>query len=192
MTSLDSNTLIVATNRAAGADIHGIKGPVHIAGSWWWLLWAAVGAAVLAVLFFGLRYWRKRKQAVPATPAEPVVAPEVRARAKLEEALGHLEDPRVFCILVSDAVRFYLEERFELRAPERTTEEFLDELQTSAHLNIQQKAALGGFLQRCDLAKFARYPHGPADLRAMYDSALQLIEETTPPPVAQAEPVSTR
>ena len=58
----------------------------------------------------------------------PPVPAHVRAKQKLEEALALISQPKEFCVLVSDTIRFYLEERFDFRAPERTTEEFLREL----------------------------------------------------------------
>ncbi len=191
MTQAGASALVATTNGSGRIDIHAIKGPVHIAAGWVWL-WSVLGAlACLALLIAAWRYWRRRKAPDQTAAApEPALPPEVRARTKLEEALAHLHDARLFCILVSDAVRVYLEERFELHAPERTTEEFLEEVQTSSFLTIEQKAALGGFLLRCDLAKFALYPHGPAELRAMHDSALRLIEETAARPASEPERIS--
>jgi hypothetical protein len=92
------------------------------------------------------------------------------------------DQPKPFCILVSDAVRLYLEERFGLRAPERTTEEFLDDLSRSAALTGSQKDSLKEFLSACDMVKFARYEPQRTELEALYDSALRLIEETEPRP----------
>ena len=82
--------------------------------------------------------------------------------------------------MVSDAVRLYLEERFGLRAPERTTEEFLTDLSRSAALTEPQKDSLKGFLSACDMVKFARYEPQRPELEALYNSALRLIEETEP------------
>src|SRR5262249_25666994 len=110
----------------------------------------------------------------------PVTPPHVRARQKLQEALALIAQPRPFCIMVSDTIRWYLEERFSFRAPERTTEEFLYELQGTDLLTPDQKTSLGEFLQRCDLVKFARYEPGEPELRDLHDSALRLIEETEP------------
>ena len=76
----------------------------------------------------------------------PVVPPHIRARQRLQQALALLTQPREFCILVSDTVRWYLEERFDFRAPERTTEEFLHELQGTRLLTSDQKGSLGEFL----------------------------------------------
>ena len=99
-----------------------------------------------------------------------------------QEALDLLDQPKPFCTLVSDAVRLYLEERFSLRAPERTTEEFLTELQTTQHLTRPQKDSLADFLSRCDLVKFAKFEPPVTALQDIYQAALRLIEETEPKP----------
>jgi hypothetical protein len=104
----------------------------------------------------------------------------VRAKQKLQEALALIGQPKPFVIAVSDAARQYLEERFEFRAPERTTEEFLYELKRTNLLSENQKESLGDFLQQCDLVKFARYEPAEPELRGLHDSALRLVEETEP------------
>jgi hypothetical protein len=118
-------------------------------------------------------------------PAVPIVPAHVRAKQKLEEALALLGQPREFCILVSDTIRWYLEERFDFHAPERTTEEFLHELKGTNLLTPDQKSSLGEFLNRCDLVKFARYEPAEPELRDLHASALRLIEETEPPPLSE-------
>jgi len=136
---------------------------------------AGTGAALLARFL-----WRKSRARLK--PAVIVVPPHVRARNKLREALAFIAQPKPFCTLVSDTLRAYLEERFNFRAPERTTEEFLDELQSSALMSLSQKQSLGDFLVRCDLVKFARYEPGEPELRDLLDAALRLVDETAPPP----------
>src|SRR5258708_1341627 len=152
-------------------DIHGIKPPVAIPNGWLWVFWAVGALALLAILYFAWRFWRRK---VEQPEIIPVIPPHVRARKKLEEALALIGQPRPFCILVSDTIRVYLEERFRFHAPERTTEEFLHELGSTELLMPDQKQSLGEFLSSCDLVKFARYEPGPPELRGLYDSAVRL------------------
>src|SRR5439155_23144996 len=119
-----------------------------------------------------------RKPPAPPKTIEAIIPPHERARRKLQEALELIHQPRPFCILVSDALRSYLEEAFSMRAPERTTEEFLDELQSSALLSYSQKQLLGDFLMRCDLVKFARDQPPAEQLRELHQGACKLIDET--------------
>lgn len=170
---------MVATN-----DIRDIRPPVPLPDVWSWLPWLLAAVVLAAGAFLLWRHRRRRALSTPPAPSEP---PHLRARRRLQEALALLDDPRAFCFAVSDALRGYLEERFALHAPERTTEEFLLELQYSAVLAPDQKTTLADFLQQCDLVKFARFEPGQAQLRQLHAVALRLVEETEPvEPVASA------
>jgi len=168
----------VNLSAASGSgDLRDIKPPLVIPNGWAWLAWTAAALVLAALLVFAWHYWRKRRLLVASVPVAP---PHVRARQKLEQALALLGQPREFCILVSDTIRLYLEERFDFRAPERTTEEFLYELRETNLLLSGQKESLGEFLNRCDLVKFARYEPGEPELRELHGAALRLVEETEP------------
>src|SRR5439155_17381836 len=187
-----STTNSAATNSLA-ADIRDIKAPVEIPSGWFWL-WCVLGALGSALASYLVwRHWQKLR--ARTKPEEVIIPPHVRARRKLEQALSLIYEPRPFCISVSDTLRAYLEEAFSLRAPERTTEEFLDELQSSALLSFSQKQLLGDFLIRCDLVKFAREEPTVDQLKELHTSALRLIDETSvflqrPAPIrASGEPL---
>jgi hypothetical protein len=156
-------------------DIRGVKPPVVLPNEWLWL-WVLLAVLVLGALAFLL--WRQYQKKKLRLPPVIIVPPHVRARQRLNEALPFLSDPNRFCTLVADTIRLYLEERFLLRAPERTTEEFLVELQSSTHLTPDQKQSLGEFLQSCDLVKFARFEPTEDTLRQLHDAALRLVDET--------------
>jgi hypothetical protein len=162
-------------------SLRDIKPPVDIASGWRWF-WLGLAVALILVLLFALwKYWPKRQARLRG---RPVIPPHVRARQRLQEALALIAEPKPFCIAVSDALRLYLEDRFEFHAPERTTEEFLYELQSTNLLTPEQKASLGDFLNRCDLVKFAKYEPGEPELRDLHASAVRLVDETEPRPEA--------
>ncbi len=169
---------------AAVSDIHDIKPPLDIPSGLAWLWWTLGTLAVLVALYALWRWWRRRAEQVPVVPPVPA---HVRARQKLAAALALLDQPKPFCIEVSDVIRVYLEERFNFHAPERTTEEFLRELAGTNRLSREQKESLGRFLESCDLVKFAKYEPGEAELRALHQSAAGLIDETVPPPPTDAD-----
>ncbi len=162
----------------AELTLRDLKPPVEIPNPWLWLWWALGILFVAAVAFLLWRYWKKQKNqaSVPR-----VIPAHERARKKLEEALQIISEPEPFTVLVSNTLRVYLEERFNFRAPERTTEEFLYELQNTEHLTPDQKQSLGEFLSRCDLVKFARYEPTETELRELHAAANRLIDETEPP-----------
>ena len=184
--------LPASTNLAAGVaeDIRGIKAPVAIPSLWTWIGWSLVVVVAALLAWWAWRWWR-RKQAEVTIVIPP--SPDAKALAALNEALSWIGQPRLYCQAVSVAIRLYLEERFNLHAPDRTTEEFLDELRLSALLALDQKQTLGDFLTQCDLVKFARYEPSPTELQGLHDAAVRLVVETRPappPPVLEPEKVT--
>jgi hypothetical protein len=177
MTNVSLSKPILQTPAATTNALRDIKPPVEIPSGWEWLWWTFGALALIGIIFFLVRLLKKRKKNIPVPPPIPA---HIRAKQKLQEALALISEPKPFCIAVSDTLRVYLEERFDFRAPERTTEEFLHELQNTSRLLPDQKESLGEFLTRCDLVKFARYEPGETELRALYESALRLVEETEP------------
>ena len=157
------------------SDLRPPKPPVELPDPYFW--WYVAGGTVLVLAVAALAWWWWRRRAAVVSII-PVVPPHVRAKQRLAEALQLISDANAFCTEVSLAARCYLEERFDLRAPERTTEEFLVELQASRHLTRDQKESLGQFLESCDLVKFARFEPNEAVLRQLHDSALRLVDET--------------
>ena len=169
---------------SAANDIRDIKPPIEIHNGWEWVWWVLAALAIVAAIILFWRWWQKRKANIPV---EPPVPAHVRAKQKLDEALMLIAHPKPFVIAVSDTARNYLEERFEFRAPERTTEEFLRELGGTDLLTGEQKESLGGFLESCDLVKFAKYEPGEYELRELHGSAVRLVEETEPVEVQSPE-----
>ena len=161
------------------ATLRDVKPPLEVPIDWITVAWWAAGIIVLLVLLAALiRYWIRKRRRSPVEPVKPSVPPLHEARRRLEAALRLISEPKPFCIAVSDVVRWYLERRFALHAPDRTTEEFLEELQLSDLLNADQKQVLAEFLQRCDLVKFARLEPNESELRQLHSTASRLVEDT--------------
>jgi len=182
--AITNNALVVPAPSAAPTnalslpegDIIDEVEPIYIAPDLTWL-WITLGVLALAALiFYAWRRWRRSQEREAAPPPGP--PPDRVALDALLEALRLIHEPEPFCTRVSSIVRVYLEEQFDLRAPERTTEEFLVELQSSPQLNEAQKESLGGFLEQCDLVKFARHEPTESELRALHDAARRLVEDT--------------
>ncbi|MGC8989937.1 MAG: hypothetical protein ACP5MD_07435 [Verrucomicrobiia bacterium] len=183
------------TNAVIAVDIREAKPPLPLGGNWLWFGVLIAGALLAALAAF---FWFRSRRRAMQQP-EVQIPPHIVARDRLRAALALIGQPGPFCIEVSQIIRVYLEQQFKLHAPERTTEEFLAELQDSSLLGLDQKRTLADFLMRCDLVKFARYEPGEPELRSLYDAAVRLVEETqwaasvpnTPPPGEQA-PAETR
>jgi hypothetical protein len=170
-----------ASTNAMPSELHDIRPAVEIVSLWEYAGWALLILTLILVGYFLARHFlKKRDQRITEEASRPSTPAHVLARRRLDAALEQLHDPRLFCGLVSDAVRVYLDGRFDLRAPDRTTEEFFDELQSSASLNVSQKQTLHSFLQQCDLAKFAKADMLGKELKSLYDIGVQFVRETEP------------
>lgn len=170
----------------APQPLRDIRGPIDIESPWTWL-WAALAlAAVTAGILLAWRWWQRKQES--GTTGAPTLSPEEAARRRLQAALAWIGDPERFVVEVSEAARDYLEGRFGLRAPERTTEEFLAELSGSVALDGRHKELLADFLTRCDLVKFARAVADQSELQALHQAAVRLVEETVPSPHGPAAP----
>src|SRR5689334_4816830 len=138
MTKTSPTNVLHSLGASGTNELRDIRPPVVIPSGWAPVWWALAVLAVAALAYWAWRRWQQKRALVPLVP---VIPPHVRAKQKLEEALALIGQPKPYCILVSDTVRIYLEERFNFRAPERTTEEFLYELQATDLLTTQQKAS---------------------------------------------------
>lgn len=151
------------------------------AGLPWWV-W---GLAVLLLLAggAGLFFWlrRRREKAAFAPPARPAHETALEALEKLRALLSE-ENYLDFIIEVSRILRVYIQARFELRAPHRSTEEFLSEASQSQLLSSEYQELLGDFLRRCDLVKFARRSAALHQMEALFRVATQFVHDTTPQP----------
>jgi hypothetical protein len=79
---------------------------------------------------------------------------------------------------LSSIVRTYLEKRYEIRAPELTTEEFLQVATARPELGADHRALLSRFLESCDRVKFAGYRPDAAESLATLEAARGFVEDT--------------
>lgn len=157
-------------------DIHDIKGLVPLPHGWQWLWALLILAAVLA-----LAYWLwKRRHPTEGVPAVPPLTPYELATRELQRLREENPPVEVFYTRLSDIVRHYLEGRFHLRAPERTTEEFLYEVSQDRTLAQEHKDLLGAFLQESDLVKFARHHPEQSDKQRALEAAEKFVRDTQP------------
>ena len=163
-------------------DIRDIKGPVELPADRT-KIYIAVGSVLAAVMvglvtIFLLKRRRRRIE------IESVEMPWETALRQLDalRSFDPLKEGRIeeFYVSLSGIVRHYLERRFGLRAPEMTTEEFLDLMSRDGTLAGEHKQLMQEFLAHCDLVKFARYGPSRNEIEGAYGSASRLVKETIP------------
>jgi hypothetical protein len=149
----------------------------------WWL-WGTLAIALLLTSGIAFGLWRrlqKQKSAQAAAARLPVLLPPS------EEALENLHKLRPlidngqaesFTVGVSGILRRYIERRFHLHAEEMTTEEFLPHAASHAELKGNKTELLAAFLNRLDLAKFARQTPDASEMERMHAEAAQFVRDT--------------
>ena len=170
------------------AELRDIADPIDVPVPWWWWVLATLlTCAVLAALGW---WWHRQRQAqcVPHS-----VSPHEAALAKLDALLAEnlLADGylKLFYLRLSDIVRHYIEDRFGLRAPEQTTDEFLVALANAPQIRGDHQQLLRRFLRQADMVKFAKFKPGADETGGAVEAARRFIEQTVPEdPVALNDP----
>ncbi len=142
-----------------------------------WHGWIVLGFLLAILAFIALLTWDLRRRNHRSGQPPDVWALSELDRLPSLSALDAAGRER-YVVQVSEVVRRYLEIRFHVPALERTTPEFLHYLQELSGLAPEQRTALAAFLERTDLAKFARACPGPDEAADMVDAVRDLIRGT--------------
>lgn len=150
---------------------------------WKIVISSIVGALASALcVYFVQRYLKKRAASPRSIPAAPPIPAPDRALARLAalRQMLMIDDGTIqkFYVEASSIVREYLEEQLGVRAPEMTTEEFLNSRSTEQLLNTAHRALLSEYLLHCDLVKFARRASTGGDREKLILAAERFIQET--------------
>jgi len=148
----------------------------------WWTIASMIAGGVLAVVaIIVLMVWWARRARRPADliriPPHEWALEQLRALANagLVEK-GEVQD---FYYRLSEIERRYIERRFGLMAPERTTEEFLIEMRAGSALEPAHQIALGDFLEACDMVKYARHDPTANEIETVFNTARDFILQTS-------------
>jgi len=167
---------------AATGELRPAVGPLDpdVGGvPWMWILLAASGAMVVAagsVLAFRT-YRARRRRALQRSAYDDAIA---KLRALESRGAPADADADAWFVELSAIVRTYLERRYVIRAPERTTEEFLQEAARAKELTTEHRGLLTSFLERCDRVKFAGYRPDAQESIDTLAAARGFVEDTRP------------
>jgi len=161
-------------------DIRDLKGIVSLRSGFAWK--ALLITLLLALAGLGLYVWKTgafpafKFEAPPPKPAYVIAFQELEKLKAMN--LPDKGEVKEYYIRLSDITRHYLENRFALRAPEMTTEEFLLLVRGADDLVESHRKLLGDFLSHCDMVKFAKYGPTPLEMLDSFKAAWKLVEET--------------
>jgi len=164
-------------------QIKDIVPPVRLPGIWNSTLLIAVVLGVILLLMAVVItvFLMRRGRGIAA--AQVVPAHELayrRLQELVDEDLIGKGEIKLFYQRISDILRHYIEDRFGLRAPEQTTEEFLGTLGASDALVVQYRNLLKSFLLNCDMVKFAEHHPDSVEIQNAFNSCRTFITETVP------------
>lgn len=154
----------------------------------WWF-WAAIAGGAVAVSLIALLVrWLRRPKELPAAPKTPWEIARERLALLSARHLPQQGKHDAYYVDLSAILRYYIEARFALHAPERTTPEFLSEALGKGVFTADQEVFLARFLRLGDRVKFARFRPDLEEMSRSFEEVLRFVEETIPRPAEPQAP----
>ena len=153
-------------------EFHDIAPPVDYSLVPAWLVFAGSFLVLVLLGLVGWLIWRWLRK------PKPEQTPRARALELLQRARGEISQltPYQFSIVVSDILRQYVMQQYQLPVTRQTSVEFLESVATSTQFSEADKSLLGDFLTRCDLIKFARYEATESDSELLLEEATRFVQ----------------
>jgi len=153
-------------------ELHDISPPVDYSLVPTWAIFAVAfaGLSLLGLIGWLIGRHLRRPKPVPSARARSLELLR-RAREQITEI-----SPYEFSIRVSDILRRYVTEQYQLPLTRQTSVEFLEALARTESFSDDEKSLLGDFLNRCDLIKFARYDATTSDSELLLEEATRFVQ----------------
>ncbi len=151
-----------------------------------WLVIISVVVGIIGVSGISWILWwkmRRRAEDVPIPAAHESALNELIRIEGLE--LLSRGEVKEYYYLVSNCLRNYLENRFALRAPEQTTEEFFESITQSNSLEGHYINLLKDYMRHCDLVKYAKLEPNANQTSDLIVKTREFINETKLPELNQ-------
>ncbi len=145
-----------------------------------------LGVILIAAILFFILYSIKRKKAnkpifaKPLKPKEPAHIVALRELDRIsQEKLWQQEKYKAYYSEVTEALRVYIEDRFDIRAMEQTSDETIEAFRVRKELlNEKHFSNLSQILSIADMVKFAKYKPLPDDNNFTLVNAYFFVNET--------------
>lgn len=145
-----------------------------------YIIVAAAAVALLVTLGVCVLLLRRKRESAKYVKPPWEAALEAIGVIRAQVASGLLS-PESAVAGLTDVVRRYLEERFQLRAERQTTPEFLADLERNDRMLLERdRGFLRSFLTFADMVKFARMRTGPELFEQAAGKAEELVSGTIP------------
>jgi hypothetical protein len=183
--SIKTSEILIKVTSLLPADmnvkkLNDIKPPVAYPKDYKLWVWIVLSALVIAGIAYGAYLFLKRKKVVDSHAV--LLTPHELAYRELDqlavENLIESGEIKHFYYRISGILRQYIENRFGLRAPEQTTEEFLSGLDKEASFPSGYRVLLRTFLRNCDLVKFAEFTPAKEVIDKTFENCRAFIRGT--------------
>lgn len=139
-------------------------------------------AAIIFLVIYSIKRRKKNKPffTLPAKPKEPAHIVALRELDRIKnEKIWQKEKTKQYYSEVTDVLRVYIEDRFDMRAMEQTTDEILDGFRYRKDLLSEKSFTnLSQILSLADLVKFAKYKTLPDDDNLTLVNSYFFVNET--------------
>ena len=176
---MDVKTMPVDT---ATFEIHDIKGQILYPVTFKELLpW--IGGGLLAAALIALAVWlivrATKRKAEALKPKDPAYIVALRELDKYRSDKYWAPDKqKAFYSGITDALKFYMDERFGVDAPEMTTAELFDALKSDKDITPEMYSSLKELFERADFVKFAKHIASEQENAAALPLAVRFVTTT--------------
>jgi hypothetical protein len=161
-----------------------IKGPIEAPYTFAEILpWLLLTLAILLIAGLAIYFLVRREKNVPLFSAKPKpkIAPHKVALDNLDKLndqkvwqQGHI---KIYHSRLTDIIRIYIEDSFEVRAVEMTTPEILKSIKRTQIIE-KDIELLGEMLELADLVKFAKFKPQPSENEQAMNWAYDFVKNT--------------
>lgn len=142
-------------------EIHDIKGQIEYPVTFREVLpWVGAGLLIIALILLGV--WlidrANKRKAEALKPKDPAYIVALRELDKYRsDKFWVPEKQKTFYSGITDALKFYMDDRFKVDAPEMTTAELFDALKGDKDITPEMFSDLKELFERADFVKFAKH-----------------------------------
>ncbi|MBC7474544.1 MAG: hypothetical protein H7263_09660 [Candidatus Sericytochromatia bacterium] len=132
---------------------------------------------IVIVAIIGLYFLIKKLR----RPEKDLLAHELAYKqldALKKSKLDNQEETKEFYFNLSEIVRRYLKNRFEISALEKTSQALNKEIQNNHEIDKNQKIFINSFLEKTDFYKFTDAISSPDSAYQLFDNAYNFVNET--------------
>ena len=142
-----------------------------------------IGGGLLAAALIALAVWliirASKRKAEALKPKDPAYIVALRELDKYRSDKYWAPDKqKAFYSGITDALKFYMDERFGVDAPEMTTAELFDALKSDKDITPEMYSSLKELFERADFVKFAKHIASEQENAAALPLAVRFVTTT--------------